>query len=782
MGGDSTLLSSVKYEYTLRGDSAFGGLGVFPAMTKEITALYGADEKLSRVRTFDYDDQGNVTKYSVDGDLNAEIEYHNSETVRNAVSRIKVGDLRERSSEIDEKTGDIKKLIVSTGSSDAVYDMEYDKYGNITKITRPENDKKERTWTKLSYDDITHSLPIELIDSYGLKSQTEYDPLFNLPVKTTDVNGVEVSYTYDKKARLTSVLAPKEIGSGENYTLKFEYNLDNNEMFGTTYHNTPEGEFLIRSYIDSLARPKYIERASKLYTGNGIETKTVRSAYYVQDALGRKIREIKPSISGEDPETALTISFDALDRPLIVKQPSGAVTKYSYNVLSDEITGSTVLKTTVTDARGGVADKLTDGRGRTLATVRHHKSEDGDQLIVVKNKYDAMNQLIKVTHPNESESSYLYNKQGNVISYTSPDAGTVICEYTPQGQLLRRTDANGRVTEYGYDGVRLVSIKYPDMPSDSVTYIYGDSTATDNSRGRLIEVQDASGTEGYTYGIMGEVIKTERTINIDTLSQTVHSYEYEAEYDSWGRVRTMTYPDGEMVTYTYYNTGELHSVIGTTEDGAADKYLDRAGYDPYGRTIYRKLGNGTENFYTYDNNERLETSTLKNDGNIISTNIYRYDATDNIIGIRGISESAYNQAYTYDDLNRLISAGGMATEGKSDDGSEFNAYTMNMDYNLMSSPLNYELAIMNPTGTKLTNFDYLYASDVQPNAPIKVGDMTYTYDASGNPITIEGEEVSRSMTYDSENRLREIMDYRKNKNPKVRFKTFGFCYYKGSNY
>ena len=31
----------------------------------------------------------------------------------------------------------------------------------------------------------------------------------------------------------------------------------------------------------------------------------------------------------------------------------------------------------------------------------------------------------------------------------------------------------------------------------------------------------------------------------------------------------------------------------------------------------------------------------------------------------------------------------------------------------MSSPLNYELAIMNPTGTKLTNFDYLYASDVQ---------------------------------------------------------------------
>ncbi len=36
------------------------------------------------------------------------------------------------------------------------------------------------------------------------------------------------------------------------------------------------------------------------------------------------------------------------------------------------------------------------------------------------------------------------------------------------------------------------------------------------------------------------------------------------------------------------------------------------------------------------------------------------------------------------------------------------------------------------------------------------------YDASGNPVTIDGEAVGRSMTYDSDNRLREIMDYRKN--------------------
>ena len=36
----------------------------------------------------------------------------------------------------------------------------------------------------------------------------------------------------------------------------------------------------------------------------------------------------------------------------------------------------------------------------------------------------------------------------------------------------------------------------------------------------------------------------------------IRTYVYGATYDSWNRVRTMTYPDGEVVTY-HYNQDRL---------------------------------------------------------------------------------------------------------------------------------------------------------------------------------------------------------------------------------
>ena len=122
----------------------------------------------------------------------------------------------------------------------------------------------------------------------------------------------------------------------------------------------------------------------------------------------------------------------------------------------------------------------------------------------------------------------------------------------------------------------------------------------------------------------------------------------------------------------------------------------------------------------------------------------------------------YYQNYTYDDLNRLTGASGMVTEGKSNAGNVFDSYVMQMDYNQMSSPVHYDLTFVNTGGSRNTNYDYLYDDKIQPNAPIKVGDMRYTYDASGNPISIDGSTVGRAMSYDAENRLREITDYRKN--------------------
>ncbi len=80
-----------------------------------------------------------------------------------------------------------------------------------------------------------------------------------------------------------------------------------------------------------------------------------------------------------------------------------------------------------------------------------------------------------------------------------------------------------------------------------------------------------------------------------------------------------------------------------------------------------------------------------------------------------------------------------------------------MEYNIMSSPLLYDLTITSTSGTKSTENTYLYG-DIQPGAPVKVGDAEYKYDASGNPVSMRGGDSDRTLRYDAENRLRVIED------------------------
>ena len=147
----------------------------------------------------------------------------------------------------------------------------------------------------------------------------------------------------------------------------------------------------------------------------------------------------------------------------------------------------------------------------------------------------------------------------------------------------------------------------------------------------LALVEDASGGEVYYYGRQGEVTKTVRTVMASVAD--IRTYVYGATYDSWNRVRTMTYPDGEVVTYHYNAAGQVESLT-SSKQGKESTIVAQIGYDKDGHTVYQKLGNGTETTYTYDKQrERLQDMTLTGSGSTLMQNKYRYDAVDNILGI-----------------------------------------------------------------------------------------------------------------------------------------------------
>ena len=65
----------------------------------------------------------------------------------------------------------------------------------------------------------------------------------------------------------------------------------------------------------------------------------------------------------------------------------------------------------------------------------------------------------------------------------------------------------------------------------------------------------------------------------------IRTYIYGATYDSWNRVQTMTYPDGEVVTYHYNAAGQVESMT-SNKQGRQSVIVDRIGYD---RRVIRSI-------------------------------------------------------------------------------------------------------------------------------------------------------------------------------------------------
>ena len=99
----------------------------------------------------------------------------------------------------------------------------------------------------------------------------------------------------------------------------------------------------------------------------------------------------------------------------------------------------------------------------------------------------------------------------------------------------------------------------------------------------------------------------------------------------------------------------------------------------------------------------------------------------------------YSHSYQYDELNRLISASGKAKDKN---------YELLMRYDVMSNPLQKD------------SVSYEYNTPNHPNAVSCAGGKLFTYDANGNPISVEDTTANtlRVMQWDEENRLQSLGD------------------------
>ena len=120
-------------------------------------------------------------------------------------------------------------------------------------------------------------------------------------------------------------------------------------------------------------------------------------------------------------------------------------------------------------------------------------------------------------------------------------------------------------------------------------------------------------------------------------------------YDALNRVRTLQYPDSEVVTYGYNPAGWLGSVSG---------WIDAYGYDATGRVTDIVYANGVTGTIGYNPfRGQIESERYRKN----ETPIYRASYTYDLDGTLKTSTSptnAMNLVYTHDELSRLTAVAG----------------------------------------------------------------------------------------------------------------------------
>lgn len=745
----------------------------FPALKQTEKLFYEGSATAGMVSStqYDYDPVGNVVRISDVGNGNqqdmviTDITYHNNEPayIKSIPASIQLttadGIQRKRTTTINN-TGNVLKInqFLADGSS-AETEMEYDNYGNLTKITRPANYKGQRMWHTYEYDNVAHNYITKVTDALGFTSSSTYDYRFGVLTGSVSRNNDVKEYKYDNRGRLITYRGPQELAAGKPYTTSIEYNTLANIPYAIARYYDPEhnGDIYMVSFADGLGRTIQVKKQVALFKGKGqadeLKLAIPGSAF---DAFGRTTQTFYPITEPYGPgmvnlntgsgKVESIISFDVLDRPIKTELGDGSSSTTTFTITNG------LLSAMTTDALNNRTETQSDTRYRK----RYKKAYGGNGVITTRYDYNALNELKKVTDTKGNTIVFSYDNLGRKTGVTHPDAGLTIFEYDLAGNLLKKITPqikkeipNGGAIQYAYDYDRLTDIDYPRQYQNKVRYTWG-KAGTGNKAGRIILQEDASGGQEFFYGKQGEIIKVIRTLLINPNFAT--TYVSEQEYDSWNRIKKVIYPDGELVQYRYNKAGVLLSMQGA-KLGHNYPYIDQLGYDEFEQRTYMRYGNGTENRLQYDSVTRklMQTQGATNTGRVFMNNRYSYDAVSNITAQTNDVQSQDNipggataQQYQYDNLYRLNTASGEYN------GKTPAQYNLTVDYDNLNN-----IVRKNMQGIKDHEYNQQYDySGTTAHLPTQIGENACKYDLNGNQL-LYGELEN---FYDEEDRLVGVLN------------------------
>jgi RHS repeat-associated protein len=405
------------------------------------------------------------------------------------------------------------------------------------------------------------------------------------------------------------------------------------------------------------------------------------------DALGRKYQVWNPTrctptttpCSGETTWGITTYNYDAISREILEIPPDGSSSG------DNEKTSYSGNSTTVTDEAGNVRTSTEDALGRLTQVT------EGTVGYITEYTYDALSDLTCVeqhggvtgtgcaSSPSNDATSpwhvrrFTYDSLARLITAKNPETGTVTYGYNLDSVLTSKTDNRGITITYNPDVLHRITSKTYSDGEPTISYSYDAFTSganycasgTNYGVGRRTGMTDASGSTTWTYDPMGRVCTEAQTIASINKS-TSNTYNLD------GSVATTTYPSGAVVTVTPGGAGRPLAETDTTH---SINYAQSLVYWPTGQVntgVYGQSSGYAGIAQTNTYNDRGQPMELKacglsscTDGSGSQTPYlidlsYSFGAgtndNGNVQGITNNKNTARNQNFSYDGLNRVTQA------------------------------------------------------------------------------------------------------------------------------
>ena len=624
----------------------------------------------------------------------------------------------------------------------------YDKMGRNVK-TLDYLDAATPVATSLVYDPT--GLVTETTDRRGLVVKIEYDAL-GRPVRTFDQFGNTTERTYDAHGDMISTKSYSSSDSSMATTVSYQYDragrqtmaIDQRGRASTTEYDaagrpvkqTAATGLTVKYAYDNRNRPATVSYYVSAAAANPF--RTVTNTYnaagqrlamadslgstvtWTYDSMGRKLTEAT-TFSSQTFTRSWTYYADG--SPRTMTEPNGSVTTFEYDALR-RITKTTLVDETYSTAAYGAhgpknqidrAGRITsyeyDAFGRRVKII-NPKSE------VISFSYSPAGDLLKLTDANGSQTSWEYDARGLVTKKIYADGSFYTYSYYPEGRLQSRTDALGKVTNYSYNQFgQLTTIDYPNDTDVVFGYDeFGRRNSMSDASGSTAWTYDAfdrvateadpfTGVLGYTYNDLGQ--KTAMSLNVGAIFQMANiSYSY----DPMGRMASVS-SGADTFAYSYVDVSRKIDKLALNTNTVVENH-----YDVLGRLtnkINKNPSGAVVSSYAYElDNADQRVKVTFDDGRFIA---YGYDPVGQLISAKrflsnGDADPSYVSGFAYDPMGNRQSA--------TDAGST-------ISYNTNS--LNQYTEIFNPDG-----------SASQPS-----------YDANGNILQANGFVLA----WDDENRL-----------------------------